>query len=67
MKYDFIKERPGLRRLIRYAEIVVTILLIYAALIYRELKMLRAAAVVLPAYWFNATTEAGRVQLGFVL
>ncbi len=63
MKNDFLKERPGLRKLIRYAEFfVVTILLIYAALIYRELKMLRAAPVVLPAYWFNAATEAGQVQ-----
>ena len=63
MKNDFLKGRPGLRKLIRYAEIfVVTILLIYAALIYRELKMLRAAPVVLPAYWFNAATELGQVQ-----
>ncbi len=67
MKNDFLKERPGLRKLIRYAEMNVTILLIYAALIYRELKMLRAAPVVLLAYWINAVTEAGQVQLGFVL
>lgn len=63
MKNDFLKGRPGLRKLIRYVEIfVVAILLIYAALIYRELKMLRAAPVVLPAYWFNAATEFGQVQ-----
>ena len=68
MTNDFLKERPGLRKLIRYGEIVVvTMLLIYAALIYRDLKMLRAAPVVLPAYWLNAATEAGQVQLGFVL
>jgi len=64
MKNDFLKDRTGLRRLIRYAEIVVVvILLVYAAFIYRELKMLRAAPVVLPAYWFNAATEAGQVRL----
>ena len=63
MKNDFLKDRTGLRRLIRYAEIVVVvILLVYAAFVYRELKMLRAAPVVLPAYWFNAATEAGQLQ-----
>lgn len=63
MKNNFLKDRPGLRRMIRYTEIaVVAILLVYAALIYRELKMLRAAPVVLPAYWFNVATEAGQVQ-----
>ena len=63
MKNDFLKDRPGLRRLIRYAEIiVVTILLVYAGLIYREVRMLRAAPVVLPAYWFNAATDGGQVS-----
>jgi hypothetical protein len=63
MKNDFLKEHPGLRRLIRYAEIaVVTMLLGYGAFIYRELKLLRAAPVVLPAYWFNIATTAGQVE-----
>ena len=63
MKNDFLKDRTGLRRLIRYAEIVVVaILLVYAAFIYRELEKLRAAPVVLPAYWFNTALEAGQVQ-----
>lgn len=63
MKNNFLKDRPGLRRIIRYAEIVVVaILLVYGALIYRELKMLRAAPVVLPVYWFNVSTELDQVQ-----
>ena len=63
MKNELLIERPRLRKLVRYAEIfVVSILLIYAVLIYRELKMLRAAPVVLPAYWFNAASELGQVQ-----
>ena len=63
MKNNFLKDRPGLRRIIRYAEIiVVTILLVYAGLIYREVRMLRAAPVVLPAYWFNAATDGGQVS-----
>ena len=63
MKNNFLNDRPGLRRIIRYAEIiVVTILLGYAGLIYREVRMLRAAPVVLPAYWFNAATAEGQVN-----
>ena len=35
MKNDFLKDRSGIRRLIRYTEIVVVaILLVYAAFIY---------------------------------
>ncbi|MCY7388568.1 MAG: hypothetical protein LH481_10970, partial [Burkholderiales bacterium] len=42
--------------------VVVAVLLIYAGFIYREVKMLRAAPVVLPAYWFNAASDGGQVQ-----
>ena len=63
MKNDFLKTRPQLRRMIRLAEIVVvTILAVYAAMTWRELKILRAAPVVLPAYWFNVASAGEQVQ-----
>ena len=63
MKNAILQERPVLRRMIRYAEIlVVTVLAVIAALTYRELKNLRAAPVILPAYWFNVATAADQTQ-----
>ena len=66
MNNNFLKAKPRLRRMIRYAEIiVVVILLVFAVRTYRELKMLRAAPVILPSYWFNAAMgdePAPRVQ-----
>ena len=63
MKNDFLKHRPGLRRFIRYIEIIVVLSLLgFSAIIYRELRTLRASPVVLPAYWFNVVSNAGKVQ-----
>lgn len=63
MKNNFLEHRPGLRRLIRIAEIVVVIILAaYAALTYRELKNLRAVPVILPAYWFYIAAVGDDVQ-----
>ena len=63
MKNDFLKQRPGLRRVIRYIEIIVVLTLLgYGALTYRELRALRASPVVLPAYWFNVVTKGGHVH-----
>ena len=66
MNNKFLKGRPQLRMMIRYAEIiVVVVLLVFAVRTYRELKMLRAAPVILPSYWFNVATsadQANRVQ-----
>ena len=63
MKNNFLEHRPGLRRLIRIAEIVVVIILAaYAALTYRELKNLRAVPVILPAYWFYVAAVGDDVQ-----
>ncbi len=63
MNNNFLEHRPGLRKLIRLAEIVVVIILgTYAALTYRELKNLRAAPVILPAYWFYVVAVADDVQ-----
>ena len=63
MKNDFLKHRPGLRRVIRYIEIIVVLSLLgYSALIYRELRALRASPVVLPAYWFNVVSNANQIQ-----
>jgi hypothetical protein len=63
MKNNFLKAHPDLRRMIRLAEIViVTILVVYAALTYRELKILRATPVILPAYWFNVATVPDQIQ-----
>ncbi len=63
MKNDFLHDRPALRKMIRFAEvIVVSVLLIYATLTWRELKILRAAPVVLPAYWFIVTADVDQVN-----
>jgi hypothetical protein len=63
MKNNILEQRPGLRRLIRIAEIVVVVILgAYAALTYRELKSLRAVPVILPAYWFYVAAVADEVQ-----
>jgi len=63
MKNDFLKHRPRLRRVIRYIEIIVVVSLLgYGALMYRELRALRASPVVLPAYWFNVVSNAGQIQ-----
>ena len=63
MKNDFLSHRPGLRRVTRYIEIFVVLSLLgYGALLYRELRALRASPVVLPAYWFNVVSSAGQVQ-----
>ena len=60
---NFLKTRPPLRKLIRLAEIVVVmVLLVFAVLTYRELKMLRAAPVILPAYWFNVATGTDQIN-----
>ena len=54
IKSDYLEDRTGLRRLIRYAEIVVlAILLVFAGFIYRELKMLRAAVGLASKYHPN--------------
>lgn len=64
MKNDFLKHRPGLRRVIRYIEIFVVLSLLgYGAVIYRELRALRASPVVLPAYWFNVVSSASQLQI----
>ena len=66
MKNNFLKDQPRLRKIIRYTEVfVVLILLVFAVLTYRELKKLRAVPVILPSYWFNAATGSdltSRVQ-----
>ncbi|MBL0125653.1 MAG: hypothetical protein IPP88_24320 [Betaproteobacteria bacterium] len=63
MKNDFLHDRPALRKMIRLAEIiVVSVLVIYATLTWRELKILRAAPVVLPAYWFIVTADVDQVN-----
>lgn len=63
MKNNFLKDRPGLRKTIRIAEIVtVSILLVYTAITYRQLQLLRAAPVVLPAYWFNVASAPDKIQ-----
>ena len=63
MKNNFLEHRPGLRKLIRLAEIVsVVVLGTYAVLTYRELKSLRAVPVILPAYWFYVAAIADEVQ-----
>lgn len=63
MTNDFLKHRPGLRRVIRYVEIIVVLSLLgYGAVLYRELRVLRASPVVLPAFWFNVVTNAGQIQ-----
>jgi len=68
MKNNFLKDRPELRKMIRIAEIVVvTVLAAYAAFIYRELKILRAAPVILPSYWFNVTSGLDQAQVERVL
>ncbi|MEO8101791.1 MAG: hypothetical protein ABI790_04655 [Betaproteobacteria bacterium] len=68
MKNDFLRDRPKLRRMIRYAEIIViAILAVNAALTWRELKILRAAPVILPASWFIVTAgveKVNRVEAG---
>ena len=68
MKNNLLEDRPQLRRMIRYAEIIVVVaLLAYAALSWRELKILRAVPVVLPASWFIVTAgvdEVKRVEAG---
>ena len=63
MKNNFLEHRPGLRKLIRLAEIAVVVVLgTYAVLTYRELKSLRAVPVILPAYWFYVAAVADEVQ-----
>ncbi len=63
MRNNFLEHRPGLRRIIRLAEIVIVLILgTYAVLTYRELKSLRAAPVILPAYWFYVAAVADDVQ-----
>ena len=63
MKNNFLEHRPGLQKVIRAAEIVLVLALsAYAALTYRELKNLRAAPVILPAYWFYVVAVADEVQ-----
>lgn len=66
MNNNFLKARPRLRKIVRYAEIIVVlVLLVFAVRTYRELKMLRAAPVILPSYWFNVasgTDLPSRVQ-----
>ena len=63
MKNNILEDRPQLRRMIRYVEIiVVAALLAYAALSWRELKILRAVPVILPASWFIVTAGVDEVQ-----
>lgn len=63
MKNDFLRDRPALRRMVRYAEIVVVAILVaYAAFTWRELRNLRAAPVVLPAAWFIVTANVDQVS-----
>ena len=63
MKNRILENRPGLRKIIRAAEIVVVLILgVYAAMTYRELKNLRASPVILPAYWFYVATTLDQVQ-----
>jgi len=66
MDNHFLRERPQLRKIVRYTEIIVVlVLLVFAIRTYRELKTLQAVPVILPSYWFNAGTAAdptGRVQ-----
>jgi hypothetical protein len=63
MKNDFLHDRPALRKMIRFAEVIaVSVLLIYATLTWRELKILRAAPVALPAYWFIVTADVDQIN-----
>lgn len=66
MKNNFLEDRPQLRKIIRYTELfVVLVLVIFAVRTYRELKSLRATPVILPSYWFNIASgaePANRIQ-----
>ena len=63
MKNRIFDNRPGLRKIIRAAEIVVVLILgVYAAMTYRELRSLRASPVILPAYWFYVAVTGEEVQ-----
>ena len=63
MKNRILDNRPGLRKIIRAAEIVVVLILgVYAAMTYRELRSLRASPVILPAYWFYVAVTGDEVQ-----
>ncbi|MEP7156055.1 MAG: hypothetical protein ABI905_09790 [Betaproteobacteria bacterium] len=66
MDNNFLQSRPQLRKIVRYAEIIIVlVLLAFAIRTYRELKTLQAVPVILPSYWFNAgsaTEPTGRVQ-----
>ena len=63
MKNRVLENRPGLRKIIRAAEILVVLILgVYALMTYRELKSLRASPVILPAYWFYVAVNGEKVQ-----
>ena len=66
MDNNFLKSRPLARKIIRYTEIIVVlVLVIFAVRTYRELKTLQAVPVILPSYWFNAAAgsdQTARVQ-----
>lgn len=68
MKNNILQDQPGLRKAIRFGEIIVVgALLAYAAITWRELRILRAVPVTLPTSWFIVTAgvdEVNRVEAG---